>query len=235
MFKRGFSKIKILIVVLLVFGAGPISASEFVLDTPPDELSYLFRLYYDNNQLFADRDFEFKYDVISEEFNQETLTTQFPFKAEVINFLSQVAETFQFDPRQGDPNFLKGKISVRAPYVPDGQKAVFYNAQGQPLLTVFVNESSFCNDDGVCDSERGEDDLTCSNDCKGQPSAVSQESTASGGGLSGMIWIPIALVLALGGAGGWYFWRRQKKSKNVLMPSSGLPTPPASVNSGNNL
>src|SRR3989344_4214622 len=184
-------------------------------------LSYLFHLYYDNDQLFADRDFEFKYDVIPEEFVPETYNTQFPFKGEIINFKNEVAAEFLFDPgsygnNPGEKRLLvKGKISVKAPYVPDGQKAVFYDSQGRTLLTVFVSESSFCNDDGVCNSERGEDNKTCSNDCKALPTVDSQQPTTEGKGLSGTVWALTILALAFVGVGGWYAWRRWRKVKYI--------------------
>src|SRR3989344_3107775 len=59
-----------------------------------DSYVYNFHLYYDNGQLFADRDFEFKYDVIPEEFTPETFNTQFPFKGEIINLKNGVAAEF---------------------------------------------------------------------------------------------------------------------------------------------
>src|SRR3989344_9015526 len=92
------SKAPIVFLSALLFVVSPFFASEFVPDTPPSQLSYVFRLYYDNGQLFADRDFEFAYDVIPEKFVSETYSTQFPFKGEVINFLNQTVAVFQFDP-----------------------------------------------------------------------------------------------------------------------------------------
>src|SRR3989304_997082 len=51
--------------------------------------SYLFRLYYDNGQLFADRDYEFKYDVSADPFVPETTTAQFPDRGGVVDLLNQ--------------------------------------------------------------------------------------------------------------------------------------------------
>ena len=179
-----------------------------------DNPSYLFHLYYDNGQLLADRDFEFKYDVVPEEYKPGPITTQFPFRGEATNFLNQVVAAFQFDPRGGDPNFFKGKIAVKAPYVSDAQKVVFYDAQNKPLLTVFVSESSFCNDDGVCNSDRGEDEITCPNDCAGAVPLPSQETEE--GPVSGMTLIILGiLAAAFAAVGGWYAWRRWKKTKYV--------------------
>ncbi|OGN02625.1 MAG: hypothetical protein A2655_02790 [Candidatus Yanofskybacteria bacterium RIFCSPHIGHO2_01_FULL_43_42] len=178
-----------------------------------DSYVYNFHLYYDNGQLFADRDFEFKYDVIPEEFTPETFNTQFPFKGEIINLKNGVAAEFLFDPKRGNPDFLKGKISVKAPYAPDGQKAVFYDSQGKILLTVFVSESSFCNDDGTCNSDRGESEQTCPNDCR---SAVPvPPPNLDKGFLSANVVILITLVIAILAAGGWYVWRRREKAKHI--------------------
>src|SRR3989344_3606291 len=200
----------------LVVGSWSLVGFSVSADEPGDSnFVYLFHLYYDNGQLLADRDFEFKYDVIPEEYKPGPVTTQFPFSGEVVSLLNQTAATFEFDPRGGNPNFLEGKIKVKAPYVPDGQKAVFYDSQGRTLLTIFVGESSFCNDDGVRNSERGEDNKTCSNDCKALPPTDNRQPTTEGKGLSGTVWALIILALAFVGVGGWYAWRRWRKVKYI--------------------
>src|SRR3989338_667598 len=191
---------------------------------------YLFHLYYENGQLFADRDAQFKYDIIPEKFIPETLITQFPYKGEVINLKGEVAETFQFDPRQGNSKFLKGKISVKAPYFADGQKVNFYDGQVSQLLSIFVSESSFCNDDGVCNSEVGEDSKTCPYDCKTVtpvPTVSTGPSVGGSGVLKFLIYIIIGIVIA---GGGWYsgsaIWRRWKSRQALSLP----PVPPNSEN-----
>ena len=177
-------------------------------------LSYLFHLYYDNGQIFADRDFEFKYDVIPEEFKPEVLTTQFPFSGEVVNLKGETAATFKFDPRRGNPAFLKGKISVKAPYAPDGKKVVFYDVQDKPLLAIFVDESSFCNDDGICNVDRGEDKKTCPNDCAGVLPTTLPPPYEKGPAASGLTtWIILTLVFVGAGLGGWYWWKWWQKKK----------------------
>ena len=174
---------------------------------------YLFYLYYDNDQLFADRDYEFKYEVVPEEFTPETYGSQPPFKGEIINFKNEVSAEFLFDPKRGDPGFLNGKIKVKAPYIPDGQKAIFYDSRGRTLLTIFVSESSFCDDNGICDSERGENKQTCSNDCaKSAPPPV-----GGNGGQSGVLTAVIYVLIILGASlGGWFGWRRYKLKKESL-------------------
>lgn len=196
-------------------------------DRNPLASSYIFYLYYDNGQLFADRDFEFKYDVIPEEFVPETVNTQFPYKGEIITFNDQIAGTFVFDPRRGDPAFTKGKLEVKAPYASDGDKAVFSDAQGNQLLTIFVSESSFCNDDGVCNVDNGEDENTCPADCKGTTPLPPTTDTGSGQGGMLMAFIYV-LIIAGVGLGGWYGWKWYKGRQEL--PTTQFPTslPPAS-------
>lgn len=201
-----------------------------VLAQPADqEFVYLFHLYYDNGQLVADRDFEFKYDVVPESFVPETVNTQFPYKGEIINLNGQVAGTFVFDPRRGDPSFLKGKLSVKAPYAPDGQKAVFYNNQGDALLTIFVSESSFCNDDGVCNTDNGEDENTCPADCKGVTPVPVASPDTGGGGQGGMLMNLVYVLIILGaGLGGWYGWKWWKSRQ--APPTTQFPEIPQNPN-----
>ena len=207
-----------LLVPFMVFGEG-------VADKQVSSSVYLFHLYYDNGQLFADRDVEFKYDIIAETFIPETLNTQFPYKGEVVNLKGEVAETFQFDPRKGNPKFLKGTFSVKAPYVPDGQKVNFYNAQGNQLLSIFVSESSFCNDDGVCNSDVGEDAKTCPSDCKTATPVPTMTTEPPSDGVGGVLKNIIYLIIGLGVvAGGWFGWRwwkgRQEPPPLIQFPQN---------------
>lgn len=167
---------------------------------------YLFYLYYDNGQLFADRDYDFKYEVVSEEFVPEMLYSEpSPFSVAIVNFKDEIPAEFLFDPRRGNPDFLKGKIKVKAPYVSDGQKAVFYDSQGRMLLTILVSESSFCNDDLVCDFERGESEQTCPNDCKKATPPPLEDSGGQSGVLMAVVYVLIIAGVALGG---WFGWKR---------------------------
>src|SRR3989344_4346660 len=201
---------KIFITLLFIFLV-PIS-SFAISESEEDRYVYLFHLYYDNGQLVADRDAEFKYDIVAEIFVPETLNTQFPYKGEVVNLKGEVAETFQFDPKQGNPSFLKGTLSVRAPYLPDGQKVVFYNNQGDASLTIFVSDSSFCNDDGVCNADVGEDSKTCPNDCKNVTPVPTVSPVLPGsGGKAGLVWGAIYVIVGISLAGGlWYFFKKRK-------------------------
>src|SRR3989344_2279563 len=131
-----------------------------------DNLSYVFYLYYDNGQLFADRDYSIKFDVVDETFVPETLSGAGAYKGEIVNLKSEIAKTFNFDPKRGDVSFTAGKVMIKGPYVADGMKAQFYNDRGEQLISMFINAGSICNDDGSCNSATGEGEKTCPNDCK---------------------------------------------------------------------
>ncbi len=217
-----YSMKKLILIILFSVLAPLVVFGEGVADKQVSSSVYLLHLYFDNGQLFADRDVQFKYDILSETFVPEILATQFPYKGEVVNLKGEVAATFQFDPRQGNPKFLKGKISVKAPYVPDGQKGNFYNGQGNQLLSIFVSESSFCNDDGVCNPDVGEDNKTCPSDCKSSiiTPTVSPVPPNSGG-KAGLVLGLTYIIVGIGLAGGlWYFF---KKRKGPLLTETVLP------------
>lgn len=205
--------------ITIFFGIILVGGLVFADAPQPEGFSYVFHLYYDSGQLFANRDLKYKYDVLPETFIPETFSTQFPYKGEIVNLKGEVANTFQFDPRRSNPQFLKGTLSVKAPYVPDGQKAVFYNSQGQSLLSIFVSDSSFCNDDGVCNSDVGEDRKTCPNDCK---AVILTPPVEPHIGQSDVIKILIYLIIGLGVvAGGWFGWKwwKHKKEAQTIEPS----------------
>ena len=224
-----FKKAKILAIVIslvvLFYGQNRLLADE-VSPWSTQFYSYRFHLYYDNGQLFADRDFEFKYDLVAEEFAPEALTTQTPYKGEIINVKNETETTFQFDPKQGKPLFTKGKISVKGPYFADAAKVNFYNDKNQLLLTLDVGGSSFCNDDGTCNSDVGENYQNCPNDCpRPSPSPAYQPPVPS-------IWqnmlIPIliaaaALLLVVI----WIIWAiiRKRKANETIPPTNGTSSP----------
>lgn len=214
-----------LIIIITAILAVPPSVHAIM---PSEGSEYLFHLYFSStNQLVADRDFKFSYDIISDVFVQPSVG-QFPYRGEIINFAGDLAASFKFDVHAS-------KLSAEAPYVADGQKVIFYDNQNQPVLTIPVSDSSFCNDDGICNADRGEDSLTCPKDCSrslpvpvasaAPPAAVS----GSNGVLSAILYLVIGLVLA---GLVWWFLKRRDNSRNISLPPS-LPTPAPPPNPNN--
>ncbi len=169
---------QITIISLIILG---LAFTFFVLaDTVSEQESFIYRfhLYYDNGQLFANRDFEFKYDVIPDDFVSETISTNRAFRGEIISGKEEVLHSFQFDPQKGNSAFKEGSIAVDGPYFANAANVNFYNDENQLLLTLDVSGSSFCNDDGICNSDVGENYQNCPNDCP-RPSPVPVVTPAS--------------------------------------------------------
>ncbi len=218
-----FKKAKILIIsislVALFYGQNRLLADE----TSPwstQFYSYRFHLYYDNGRILADRDFEFKYDLVAEQFAPEALTTQTPYMGKILNIRNDTKATFLFDPKRGNPKFTKGKISVKGPYFADAAKVNFYDDKNQLLLTLDIGGSSFCNDDGVCNSDVGENYQNCPNDCKKpSPSPVYQPPVSSV--WQNMLILIIAAVAIIVAA--LVIWTIIKRKRNLAGQGQDLP------------
>ena len=226
-----FKKAKILAIILLFialfYGQIALSADE-ASPWSTQFYSYRFHLYYDNGQLFADRDFEFKYDLIAEQFTPETLTTQTPYRGEIVSVRNEIGATFQFDPKQGNPKFTKGKISVKGPYLADAAKANFYNDKNQLLLALDIGGSSFCNDDGTCNSDVGENYQNCPNDCPRPSPSPAYQPPAPSIWRNMLIPVLIAVAVVVAALVIWFIIRRRRSSAGFdqNLPPQLPPTPP---------
>lgn len=183
---------------------------------------YIFHLYYDNGQLSADRDFKFKYDLIAEPFTPQVLETASPFRGVVVDFKNEAKATFQFN-----PELVKGKISVKGPYSADAAKVDFYNDENQLLLTLDVSGSSVCNDDGICNSDVGENYDNCPNDCP-RPTPSPSPTVTPPPGFFGLGWSKLILIIAgavLTAVVIWVIWAIIKKRKASAGQNQGLPPP----------
>jgi hypothetical protein len=203
--------------LILSFWSSPVLADSISLE---NQFSYLFHLYFDNGKLVADKDFQFKYDLIAGPFVPEKLNTTTPYRGEVINSLNKTEATFKFDPRQGSQTFVRGKISVKGPRFADAQKVNFYNDKDQLLLTLDVSGSSFCNDDGICNSDFGENHNNCPNDCKllPKPTPSASPSPATSGGFPSAVFVVIAVVVVAIVV--WLVWFiiKKRKARSGMIP-----------------
>lgn len=231
MIMKNFKKAKILAIIIslivLFYGQNQLLADE----TSPwstQFYSYRFHLYYDNGQLFADRDFEFKYDLVAEEFAPETLTTQAPYTGEIVNVRNEIKATFQFDPKQGNSKFVKGKISIKGPYFANAAKVNFYNDKNQLLLTLDLSGSSFCNDDGTCNSDVGENYQNCPNDCPRPSPSPAYQPPAPSVWQNMLIPILVAVAIIIAVLVVWVIIKRKRTSagQNQGLPPETPLTPP---------
>ncbi len=205
--------------------------------TDPATLSYEFYLYYDNGQLFGDRDHTVNFDVVSEVFVPETVGLA-PYKGEITNNRSEIVKTFTFDPQKGNANFKSGKVVVKGPYAPDGFRVNFYDPLNNPVLAIFVSASSICDGDGFCNAQLGEDTKTCPTDCQAvrtsplasiTPLPLDDEGFNLWGFNFDLIQIATYAVGALGVAViawlGWKWWKKRKEGDFPLPPPSSMPPP----------
>lgn len=221
----------LLIIILLAVSLAYSATADTATNKQANPFVYLFHLYYDNGQLFADRDVEFKYDLIAEPYAPLAVNQAAAYKGEVVNLLGKVEGAFSFNPA-----LTKGKILVKGPYFSDADKVNFYNPQGKLLLTIPVGDSSVCNDNGRCESDVGEDFYNCPNDCKLKPAPSGAPGLPPAGGLTGgkialiviMILI-IAIVLFLV----WFIIRKKRVGSNNKPPlppaTPQTPLPPQPV------
>lgn len=229
---------KIIIFLLLVVGYLLLVSSVHAVTKPLpnanlNSYSYVFYLYYDNGQLFGDRDYEVKYDILNEAFVPQVVALG-AYKLEILNSKAEVVEMVQFDPRQGNPAFTVGKIIVKAPYDPSGQRVLFYNDQGAQLVNIFIFEGALCNDDGSCSLGQGENENTCPGDCI--KTAATPVPTVSSAPVNEGFDILTLAIYGIGGvlvvAGAWFGWKWwQKRKEESFLPPPSSPSGPAPLES----
>src|SRR3989344_6977087 len=93
------------VAVLFVF-VQPLITNADVVSTR-ENFVYLFHFYYDNGQLFTDRDAKFKYDIVAEPYAAPVLKTAEPYSGEILNFNNKILATFKFD-----QSIVKGRMSI---------------------------------------------------------------------------------------------------------------------------
>ncbi|MBI2065442.1 MAG: hypothetical protein HYT62_05360 [Candidatus Yanofskybacteria bacterium] len=176
--------------------------------TPAEEFPfvYLFHLYYDNGRLLADKDFEFKYDLIADQFVQPQLNTAKPFRGEVVSISGSIIGNFKFD-----PPVAKGKISVKGPHFSNAGKVNFYNDKDELLLIIQVSESSVCNEDKICNADTGESNQNCPSDCKTVPTETPKAQPSLLGrvfSLTNLLGLAVVIILVF-----LFRWLRSRKNE----------------------
>ncbi len=218
---------KIILLGLVIWGIGVFALADTV--SRQDKFIYRFHLYYDNGQLLANRDFKFKYDIVSDNFIPEVISIANPFRGEVVSVINEVLYSFQFDPQKGNLAFKKGGVAVDAPYFADAAKVNFYDDKNLLLLALDVSGSSFCNDDGTCNSDVGENYQNCPNDCPKPATPTPVPSVTPSAGISSL-----KLILIFAGAAVlivviWVVWaiiRKRKSGGGTLPPEVPIEVPP---------
>jgi hypothetical protein len=219
---------KITIISFIFWGLGLLFFASADIISDQQNFIYRFHLYFDNGQLFANRDFEFKYDVIPDDFVPEMISTGRAFRGEVISGKNEILHSFRFDPQKGNSAFKKGAIAVDGPYFANAAKVNFYNDKNQLLLTLDVSGSSFCNDDGACNKDVGENYQNCPNDCpRPSPAPTYQPPGPS-------LWQNMLIPMLLAAAGViiavlvvWGIIKKRRAKSGQFPPPAPPETPPS--------
>lgn len=186
----------------------------------PAEFYYQLHLYYNNGAIVADRDFQYVYDVIPGYYNQPEIQTVYPYLAEIVSIKGVKLAEVKLDPGVQLAGKTIGKLTVTLPYFANAKDVNIYDNQRRILISIAVSESSFCNEDKICDSDVGENYNNCVNDCTSSsllavtPSA-SPTALPEAGKTSSLL---SAILYMLGGlviVGGYFGWRwYQKRNLN---------------------
>lgn len=162
-------------------GLAALSADGLATSPTPEpiqerDLFYNLYLYYDSGNIVADRDYAISYDISEDNPPSNDDGGGNPYRIDVVSIRGVVLGSFNFVPTQLLSGQQKGKIVVRAPYFANAKEVAIYNNAGQLVIRVPVIESSFCNEDNICDIDVGENYVNCSNDCK-EPATPTPIST----------------------------------------------------------
>ena len=205
-------KKNIILVFCIVF-LGIFSFVEYSLSDSVEfqdaDFTHSFHLFLDQQgKLTKDRDYELPFDLIAKKYKKPEIDTP-TYRGEILSVRGAVLAGFEFYPKVG-------KVIVEAPYFPNAKTAVFYNQNNSKVLEVDLAPGGpVCNEDGICNSETGEDSQNCSNDCKATPTETPKDQPSLLGrifSLTNLLGLTVAAILIF-----LFRWLKRKK-QNVLPP-----------------
>ncbi len=180
--------------------------------------TYVFHFYFENGVLVKDRDFDFPFELMAQEFQDSEIAAG-GYYGEILSVTDKKLADFPiFFPAGG-----KGAFSPMAPYFDNAKTANFYNPQNLKLLTIdLAPDGPVCNEDKQCSTDTGETYLNCPGDCSAPVSSITPVPMPIGKS-DFSFWNTFAPYLLLVGLMvlvliGWVIIRRFKKKKNMLSP-----------------
>ena len=185
---------------------------------------YQFHLYYNNGALVTDRDFKYSYDVIPGSYIQPEVQTAYPYIVEIVSIKGVKLVEIKFDPGIQLAEKTVGKLTVTAPYFANARDVNIYDNQEKILISIPVGETSFCNDDKICDSDIGENYSNCPNDCTSSsllvvtpsPSVMATPETGKTSSLLSAILYILAGLALVGGYFGWRWYQKRNFNNNII-------------------
>ena len=143
--------------------------------------SYQFHFEYNNGVLQVEKGVDYPYSPIPVKFEPQYDPSQADFYGVIISVKNKENARFGFmTPTTTAPGLGKSLLSVWAPSYANADHVGFYTKTGKHLFDISVKNSSFCNDNNICDENVGENGLNCPNDCHTIPTTVSDLEAATG-------------------------------------------------------
>lgn len=134
----------------------------------PETWEYLFHLEYKEGKLSTDPLLKPSdlYDSIPEDYTPEFSPAETDFYGNVISGKGKELARFGFNkPTTMIPSLGKSLMNVFGPYFANADRVAFYERSGKHLFDISVRGSSFCNDNNKCETNVGENNHYCPNDC----------------------------------------------------------------------
>ncbi len=166
---------KILLTLVILF-LTPLSFLGAMTASPIEEWHVVYHLKYRNGTLVPDTSSGMSYTPIMytpESFGQSDPNNS-DFYATTLSGSGAEIERFGFNiPSVYSPALGESVFDVTGKYFAYADRIVFFKKGGIELFRISLKESSFCNEDKVCNADVGEDYMNCSMDCPA-PQPVTQ-------------------------------------------------------------
>lgn len=222
------------ILILSIFSFLAFSPISFVYAQDFGGQVYFLYLWYDNGNLIIDKDDPTGFEVKNIEVNSDSefdneefledydhdnvvIDSESLYKAETISFTGNVLDSFFFDPvaERFDTtipaeDFKTGKVLFTIPYRTNASLIQFTNSAGQQILSISVARDSSCNENNICESQRGESSFTCLSDCPLSSSDTTPTTRSVWRAFLPMIiWFGLAIVIGVG----WFIIKTRRASQ----------------------
>lgn len=144
------------------FSVSPVSSQDETFSLP-EKFTYRFLLNYDGRRLQIVPQNESRWRMLVKDFQNPNPATHL-FYGQVMSFRNEVLSKFHFQ-------LALGENEVEAPHFPNNRLIRFFSSQGALLLELDVQDSASCNENNMCQKDRGENPLNCPYDCNGSKPA----------------------------------------------------------------
>ncbi len=139
----------------------------------PDSWTYVFHLEYTQGQLKPNTNEEFFVDTLPVEYTKGGGAGE--YRARIIGVKGQILTDVYFnEPSTYLPTKQKYILDLEAPYFANADRVDFSKNEAL-IFSMSLKGTAFCNENGLCDTQIGENNRNCSMDCP-VPQVPSEDS-----------------------------------------------------------